>query len=51
MLQKFILILVPLICFLPREDNYIEWNPARKLTWNDFKGAPDASSTNAALTQ
>jgi predicted secreted Zn-dependent protease len=28
----------------------IAWHASRKLTWADFKGTPDAHSTNAALT-
>ena len=28
----------------------IEWSASRKLTWADFKGSPDPSSNNAALT-
>jgi hypothetical protein len=33
-----------------QKDNVIPWNASRKLTWDDFKGRPDAGSTNAALT-
>jgi hypothetical protein len=28
----------------------IEWSPSRKLSWQDFKAAPDGASSNAALT-
>jgi predicted secreted Zn-dependent protease len=45
-----ILLLLPLFLSLPKEDNIIEWSASRKLTWADFKGSPDPSSTNAALT-
>jgi hypothetical protein len=31
-------------------DDLIQWNPSRKLTWNDFQAMPDGNSTNAALT-
>ena len=31
-------------------ENLILWSEDRKLTWTDFKGSPDASSSNAALT-
>jgi len=31
-------------------ENLILWSPTRKLTWTDFKASPDASSSNAALT-
>ena len=50
MLHKILLLILPLFLSLPEEDNIIEWSPARKLTWADFKGKPDPSSTNAALT-
>lgn len=50
MLHKFLLLLLPLVIMLPKDDNIIEWSANRKLTWADFKGAPDPSSTNAALT-
>lgn len=50
MLQKLLLSLIPVFLFLSAEDNLIEWSPSRKLTWDDFKGAPNPASTNAALT-
>ena len=50
MLHKILLVILPLFLSLPEEENIIEWSPARKLTWADFKGTPDPSSTNAALT-
>lgn len=50
MLQKLLFILIPLLCVFALEENTIEWSDSRKLTWNDFKGAPDPSSPNAALT-
>lgn len=51
MLQKLILILIPLFSFISiGEENLIEWSPSRKLTWNDFQGKPDPDSPNAALT-
>ena len=50
MLHKILLVILPLFFSLPGEENIIEWSPARKLTWADFKGTPDPSSTNAALT-
>jgi hypothetical protein len=31
-------------------DDLIQWNPSRKLTWNDFQATPDKNTTNAALT-
>ncbi len=33
-----------------QQNNLIDWSPARKLTWEDFKGPVDAESKNAALT-
>ena len=50
MLHKILLIILPLFLSLPEEDNIIEWSSTRKLTWEDFKGKPDPTSTNAALT-
>jgi hypothetical protein len=51
MLQKLLLlILLPLFSQSVADDNLIDWNSSRKLTWADFKGDPDPSSTNAALT-
>ena len=32
------------------QSNLIQWSAERKLTWADFKAAPDKNSTNAALT-
>lgn len=34
----------------PVNDSLIPWKKDRKLTWTDFKGAPDKNSSNAALT-
>jgi len=50
MLHKILLLILPLFLSFPNEDNLIEWSPTRKLTWADFKGTPDPSSTNVALT-
>ena len=33
-----------------QQNNLIDWNASRKLTWEDFKGPVDAESKNAALT-
>ena len=30
--------------------SFIDWNETRRLTWDDFKSAPDKNSTNAAMT-
>lgn len=60
MLQRFLLFAVPCIFVLTMhreravserdDEDRIEWSATRKLTWDDFKGAPDPSSPNAALT-
>ena len=31
-------------------NDFIQWNPSRRLNWNDFKGSPPRSASNAALT-
>ena len=50
MLQKLLLILLPLLSLAVNEGNLIEWSADRKLTWADFKGIPDPNSVEAALT-
>lgn len=50
MLQKLLLVLLPLFVSFAPDDNFIDWTPSRKLVWSDFKGSPDPASTNAALT-
>ena len=45
--QLFTLLLVTA---LQQNNNLIDWNAARKLTWEDFKGPVDTESKNAALT-
>jgi uncharacterized protein DUF922 len=45
---QFLLITFPLFSFTGKE--FIDWNTDRKLTWDDFKAAPDMNSRNAALT-
>jgi len=50
MLHKLLLVLIPFLFALPSDENIIEWSSSRKLTWSDFKGAPDPASSNAALT-
>jgi len=32
------------------DSHFVDWNHSRKLSWSDFKAAPDPSSSNAALT-
>lgn len=31
-------------------ESLVDWNPNRRLTWNDFQGKPDPATKNAALT-
>ncbi|MBL7699502.1 MAG: DUF922 domain-containing protein [Chitinophagaceae bacterium] len=50
MFYKLPLLALILSLSLPADENIIEWSPSRKLTWADFKGSPDPSSSNAALT-
>jgi hypothetical protein len=50
MLQKLLLILLPLFSSFSVEENLIDWNASRKLTWEDFQGKVDPASANAALT-
>jgi predicted secreted Zn-dependent protease len=50
MVYKLLLVFLSTFPAYSLEDNLIEWSPSRKLTWNDFRGKPDATSTNAALT-
>lgn len=50
MLQKILLLILPLLSILPADENLIEWSPSRKLKWDDFKGTPSPTSNNAALT-
>jgi hypothetical protein len=50
-----LLIQILFIAFFPLSSNpihssFIDWSAAKKLTWNDFKAAPDKKSTNAAMT-
>lgn len=50
MLQKILLLILPLLAFSHSDENLIEWSASRKLKWEDFKGTPNPTSTNAALT-
>jgi predicted secreted Zn-dependent protease len=49
MITYFFALLVSVITG-KEQANLVEWNATRKLTWEDFKAAPDPASTNAALT-
>jgi hypothetical protein len=47
----FLLLIVPFAAFSQGEnEELIKWSPTRKLTWADYKAAPDASSDAAAST-
>jgi hypothetical protein len=50
MLHKLLLVLISLLPVIHTDNNLIDWSPDRKLTWADFKGTPNPSSPNAALT-
>src|SRR5580765_1242704 len=54
MLRNLLILLVSVLNtngHLPSpKDSLIDWNPGRKLSWEDFKSQPDGSSVNAALT-
>lgn len=52
MTKKFIAAIIACLglCSL-QQDNYIPWKETRKLTWNDFKGKPDAASPFKAKTE
>lgn len=49
MIVQFIAFLVAAASW-QQNNNLIDWNNNRKLTWEDFKGPVDAESKNAALT-
>jgi hypothetical protein len=49
-MRNAVLSFLILLITITQTGNLIPWNAARKLTWDDFKGNPDAHSSNAALT-
>ncbi len=49
MLKLISLLLLMLTASKPN-DNLLDWSSERRLTWSDFKGQPDGTSVNAALT-
>jgi hypothetical protein len=49
MITYFFALLVAVITG-KEQANLVEWNATRRLTWEDFKAAPDPASSNAALT-
>lgn len=51
MLLPFLLLFIQgLFSFPPAEKESINWRTRRTLNWNDFKGQPVESASNAALT-
>lgn len=46
----FLPLLMSLFFAVMPNDHLIEWKPTARLSWEDFKGAPDYSSENVALT-
>ncbi|HEU4717419.1 MAG TPA: hypothetical protein VFU15_06290, partial [Bacteroidia bacterium] len=53
-LKPLLLLIVPaalLFSFQQIDKNFIEWNPARPLTWKDFKGTQEKTSPYAAITE
>jgi Bacterial protein of unknown function (DUF922) len=50
-LVKYILLLLPMAIFSQADNNdYVKWDAAKKLTWNDYKSKPDPYSDAAAST-
>src|SRR5258705_9827270 len=48
---SLLLLMIPAIGFSQAKDEeMIEWNPTRALTWSDYKGSPDPRSDAAAST-
>jgi hypothetical protein len=46
-----LLVAVPGFCFAQdKDEEMIEWNASRRLTWSDYKGSPDPASDAAAST-
>lgn len=43
-------LLISLLFVVAPNDHLIEWKQTARLTWDDFKGAPDYESENVALT-
>jgi hypothetical protein len=50
-MTKTIAMLVLGVLLLASGERYMEWEPDRKLTWDDFGGAPDNASTFKAYTK
>ena len=54
-MEKTILLLITIfitsiICNAQKDENKIEWSASKKLTWDDFKGKPDNSTSDKACT-
>ncbi|MGB8194377.1 MAG: DUF922 domain-containing protein [Chitinophagaceae bacterium] len=52
MFAKYILVLLISFTAVKNDapESLVDWSPARRLTWEDFKGKPDPATGNAALT-
>src|SRR5688572_33473845 len=50
MIKAVFSLLLVCVTVIQTNNNLIPWSASRKLTWSDFKGTPDAHSSNAALT-
>ncbi|HEY0680458.1 MAG TPA: DUF922 domain-containing protein [Chitinophagaceae bacterium] len=48
--KLFIILIFALATMNNNPAGLVDWNPERRLTWEDFKGKPDPSTGNAALT-
>ena len=48
MIQFLVSLLLTSVTF--PQQNLVDWNASRKLTWDDFKAVPVPGSSNAALT-
>ncbi len=56
-MKNFFTCFIVFLLFVPfatraqdKDDQLIEWSPARKLTWDDYKGKPNPASEAAAST-
>jgi len=49
-LSAVILVIFLLSFTTQKDDSSIPWSAERRLTWSDFKSAPDENTSNAALT-
>jgi len=50
MILQFLLLTISFFSAIKEETRVIDWDPNKRLSWEDFKGEPNPASTNAALT-